>query len=138
MFYFKLLNQTITTTLSNTLKYFTKSYLNKTCSFYTSVLCLFAWRKKKMCFLQTLEICLSVDPLKETDNSPDRESPATGNTVGNVESKTSDFNHPLKIKTGLQKRAAGFQATLICLTTAPSGEQPENITSLSLNSSYGL
>lgn len=88
--------------------------------------------------LQTLEICLSVDPGKEADNSPDRESPATGNTVGNVESKNTDFNHPLKIKTGLQKRAAGFQATLICLTTAPSGEQPENITSLSLNSSYGL
>lgn len=85
-----------------------------------------------------MEICLSVDPGKEADNSPDRESPAPGNTVGNVESKITDFNHPLKIKTGLQKRAAGFQATLICLTTAPSGEQPENITSLSLNSSYGL
>jgi len=88
--------------------------------------------------LQTLEICLSVDPGKEADNSPDRESPAIGNTVGNVESKTVEFNHPLKVKTGLQKRPAGFQATLICLTTAPPGEQPENITSLCLNSSYGL
>jgi len=87
--------------------------------------------------LQTLEVCLSVDPGKEAENSPDHESPA-GNIVGNVESKNADFNHPLKVKTGLQKRAAGFQATLICLTTAPTGEQPENITSLSLNSSYGL
>ncbi|XP_029174320.1 syntaxin-binding protein 5 isoform X4 [Nylanderia fulva] len=100
---------------------------------------LFKFKKvESMSEVVTLEICLSVDPLREADNSPDRESPATGNTVGNVESKTSDFNHPLKVKTGLQKRAAGFQATLICLTTAPSGELPENITSLSLNSSYGL
>lgn len=86
---------------------------------------------------QTLEICLTVDLARET-NSPDHESPATGNVTGNVESKNTEFNHPLKVKTGLQKRAAGFQATLICLTTAPIGEQPENITSLSLNSSYGL
>lgn len=78
-----------------------------------------------------------MDPAREADNSPDRESPA-GNIVGNVESKTIEFNHPLKVKTGLQKRPAGFQATLICLTTALPGEQPENITSLSLNSSYGL
>ncbi|CAL1675492.1 unnamed protein product [Lasius platythorax] len=100
---------------------------------------LFKFKKvESMSEVVTLEICLSVDPGKEADNSPDRESPATGNIVGNVESKNTDFNHPLKIKTGLQKRAPGFQATLICLTTAPSGEQPENITSLSLNSSYGL
>jgi syntaxin-binding protein 5 len=94
-------------------------------------------RRNKTCLvflLQTLEVCLSVDSGKEAENSPDHESPA-GNIV---ESKNADFNHPLKVKTGLQKRAAGFQATLICLTTAPTGEQPENITSLSLNSSYGL
>ncbi|XP_011049194.1 PREDICTED: syntaxin-binding protein 5 isoform X4 [Acromyrmex echinatior] len=100
---------------------------------------LFKFKKvESMSEVVTLEICLSVDPLKEADNSPDRESPATGNTVGNVETKTIEFNHPLKVKTGLQKRPAGFQATLICLTTAPPGELPENITSLSLNSSYGL
>ncbi|XP_011860240.1 PREDICTED: syntaxin-binding protein 5 isoform X5 [Vollenhovia emeryi] len=100
---------------------------------------LFKFKKvESMSEVVTLEICLSVDPAKETDNSPDRESPATGNIVGNVETKTIEFNHPLKVKTGLQKRPAGFQATLICLTTAPPGELPENITSLSLNSSYGL
>ncbi|XP_012528966.1 syntaxin-binding protein 5 isoform X11 [Monomorium pharaonis] len=99
---------------------------------------LFKFKKvESMSEVVTLEICLSVDSVREADNSPDRESPATGN-IGNVEPKTIEFNHPLKVKTGLQKRPAGFQATLICLTTAPPGEQPENITSLSLNSSYGL
>ncbi|XP_071645380.1 syntaxin-binding protein 5 isoform X8 [Temnothorax longispinosus] len=95
-------------------------------------------RVESMSEVVTLEICLSVEPGREGDNSPDRESPATGNIVGNMESKTIEFNHPLKVKTGLQKRPAGFQATLICLTTAPPGELPENITALSLNSSYGL
>ncbi|KAL0110336.1 hypothetical protein PUN28_013771 [Cardiocondyla obscurior] len=100
---------------------------------------LFKFKKvESMSEVVTLEICLSVDPTRDPDNSPDRESPATGNIVGNVESKTIEFNHPVKVKTGLQKRTPGFQATLICLTTAPPGEQPENITSLSLNSSYGL
>lgn len=88
--------------------------------------------------LQTLEICLTTDQGREAENSSDQESPATGTTTRNIEPKNIDCSHPLKIKTGLQKRPAGFQATLICVTTAPSGEQPENITSLSLNSSYGL
>ncbi|XP_020280075.1 syntaxin-binding protein 5 isoform X5 [Pseudomyrmex gracilis] len=101
---------------------------------------LFKFKKvESMSEVVTLEICLSVDPGRDADTgSPDRESPAPGNTTGNVETKITDFNHPMKVKTGLQKRAPGFQATLICLTTAPSGEQPESITSLSLNSSYGL
>lgn len=77
--------------------------------------------------------------MREIETSPDHDAPATGNVPSGGESKqTSEYNHPLKVKTGLQKRAAGFQATLICLTIAPSGEQPENITALSLNSSYGL
>ncbi|XP_046820897.1 syntaxin-binding protein 5 isoform X5 [Vespa crabro] len=87
----------------------------------------------------TLEISLSQNPLREIETSPDHDAPATGNVPSGGESKhTSEYNHPLKVKTGLQKRAAGFQATLICLTIAPSGEQTENITALSLNSSYGL
>ncbi|XP_015434590.1 PREDICTED: syntaxin-binding protein 5-like [Dufourea novaeangliae] len=74
---------------------------------------------------------------KEVESSSDHDSPA-GNTSGSSETKNTESNQPLKVKTGLQKRAPGFQATLICLTVAASGEQPENITALSLNSSYGL
>ncbi|XP_047348865.1 syntaxin-binding protein 5 isoform X18 [Vespa velutina] len=87
----------------------------------------------------TLEISLGQNLLREIETSPDHDAPATGNVPSGGESKhTSEYNHPLKVKTGLQKRVAGFQATLICLTIAPSGEQTENITALSLNSSYGL
>ncbi|KAK2585142.1 hypothetical protein KPH14_008648 [Odynerus spinipes] len=101
---------------------------------------LFKFKKaESMSEVVTLEVSLSRDPLREVESSPDHEPPATGNVPSGGESKnTSEYNHPLKVKSGVQKRAAGFQATLICLTVAPSGEQAENITALSLNSSYGL
>ncbi|XP_015185603.1 PREDICTED: syntaxin-binding protein 5 isoform X10 [Polistes dominula] len=101
---------------------------------------LFKFKKaESMSEVVTLEVPLSQNQARETENSPDHDAPSTGNVSSSGESKhTLEYNHPLKVKSGLQKRAAGFQATLICLTIAPSGEQPENITALSLNSSYGL
>ncbi|XP_078039933.1 syntaxin-binding protein tomosyn isoform X6 [Augochlora pura] len=99
---------------------------------------LFKFKKvESMSEVVTLEISLTPDQPKEVESSSDHDSPA-GNTSGSSETKNSESNQPLKVKGGLQKRAAGFQATLICLTVAPSGEQPENITALSLNTSYGL
>nr|XP_033323289.1 syntaxin-binding protein 5 isoform X8 [Megalopta genalis] len=99
---------------------------------------LFKFKKvESMSEVVTLEISLTPDQPKEAESSSDHDSPA-GNTSGSSETKNSESNQPLKVKSGLQKRAAGFQATLICLTVAPSGEQPENITALSLNTSYGL
>ncbi|XP_043579036.1 syntaxin-binding protein 5 isoform X9 [Bombus pyrosoma] len=99
---------------------------------------LFKFKKvESMSEVVTLEISLTADPAKEIESSSDHDSPA-GNTSGSSEPKNNESNQPLKVKTGLQKRAAGFQATLVCLTIANSGEQAENITALSLNSSYGL
>ncbi|XP_043791407.1 syntaxin-binding protein 5 isoform X6 [Apis laboriosa] len=99
---------------------------------------LFKFKKvESMSEVVTLEISLTADPVKEVESSSDHDSPA-GNTSGSSESKNNESNQSLKIKTGLQKRAAGFQATLVCLTVTISGEQAENITALSLNSSYGL
>ncbi|XP_068970292.1 syntaxin-binding protein 5 isoform X1 [Bombus flavifrons] len=99
---------------------------------------LFKFKKvESMSEVVTLEISLTADPAKEIESSSDHDSPA-GNTSGSSESKNNESNQPLKVKTGLQKRAAGFQATLVCLTIANIGEQAENITALSLNSSYGL
>ncbi|XP_034187168.1 syntaxin-binding protein tomosyn isoform X6 [Osmia lignaria lignaria] len=99
---------------------------------------LFKFKKvESMSEVVTLDVSLTADSVKEVESSSDHDSPA-GNPPGNNEPKPNELNHTLKVKTGLQKRAAGFQATLICLTTGGSGEQPENITALSLNSSYGL
>ncbi|XP_076242620.1 syntaxin-binding protein tomosyn isoform X9 [Calliopsis andreniformis] len=99
---------------------------------------LFKFKKvESMSEVVTLEVSLTADSGKEVESSSDHDSPA-GNISGSTEAKSTESNQPLKVKSGLQKRAAGFQATLICLTIAASGEQPENITALSLNSSYGL
>ncbi|XP_043261439.1 syntaxin-binding protein 5 isoform X5 [Colletes gigas] len=99
---------------------------------------LFKFKKvESMSEVVTLEISLTAEPGKEVESTSDHDSPA-GNTSGNNETKNPEVHQPLKVKSGLQKRAPGFQATLICLMVAASGEQPENITALSLNSSYGL
>ncbi|XP_017888580.1 syntaxin-binding protein 5 isoform X9 [Ceratina calcarata] len=99
---------------------------------------LFKFKKvESMSEIMTLEVSLSGESGKEVESSSDHDSPA-GNTSGTGESKNNETNQSLTVKTGLHKRAAGFQATLICLTVAPTGEQAENITALSLNSSYGL
>ena len=86
---------------------------------------------------QTLDISITSDG-KEGENSPDRDCQPP--IPGTEESKNhpNESNHSLRVRGGLQKRAAGFQATLICLTSGANGEQCENITALSLNSSYGL
>lgn len=99
------------------------------------------WNGKKNRWLeifQTLDISITSDGGKETEGSPERDSQPC--IPGTEESKNhpNESNHPLKVRGGLQKRAAGFQATLICLTSGANGEQCENITALSLNSSYGL
>ncbi|XP_076372764.1 syntaxin-binding protein 5-like isoform X3 [Tachypleus tridentatus] len=51
---------------------------------------------------------------------------------------TTEYYVPLKVKSGPQKRAAGFQPDLVCLTPWVDGEPPGHITALSVNSSYGL
>ncbi|XP_031780459.1 syntaxin-binding protein 5 isoform X9 [Nasonia vitripennis] len=95
---------------------------------------LFKFKKvESMSEVVTLKVMLA-DPSKDTERSPDFDF---SNTSDDPEANF-EKNQPLKVKTGLQKRAAGFQATLVCLTHGPNGELPESITALSLNSSYGL
>ena len=46
--------------------------------------------------------------------------------------------NPLKVKTGVYRRPAGFQADMVCLSCWMDGEPPGLITALSVNSAYGL
>ncbi|XP_015117938.1 syntaxin-binding protein 5 isoform X2 [Diachasma alloeum] len=98
---------------------------------------LFKFKKaESMSEVVTLEISLTSDG-KDTEGSPDPDLDPC-QIPGVEESRAAEAAMSLKVKGGLQKRAPGFQATLICLTSNAGGEQTENITSLSLNSSYGL
>lgn len=50
----------------------------------------------------------------------------------------SDNKKELKVRTGNQKKPAGFQAQLVCITPWSNGEPPSHIAALTINSSYGL
>ncbi|XP_046481970.1 syntaxin-binding protein 5 isoform X4 [Neodiprion pinetum] len=90
----------------------------------------------------TLEIPSAHDAPAETECSPDYEYPPRGSlaTEGGEEPQNPSFEYsfPLKVKTGPQRRAPGFQPIMVCLSPWINGEQPGNINALSLNSSYGL
>ncbi|XP_066952290.1 syntaxin-binding protein 5 isoform X6 [Macrobrachium rosenbergii] len=49
-----------------------------------------------------------------------------------------DYFVPIRVRGGSQKKAAGYQADLVCLTPWVDGEPPGSISALSINSSYGL
>ncbi|XP_063973490.1 syntaxin-binding protein 5 isoform X5 [Diachasmimorpha longicaudata] len=98
---------------------------------------LFKFKKaESMSEVVTLEITFASDG-RDTEGSPDPDLDPC-QIPGVEESRAAEAAMSLKVKGGLQKRAPGFQATLICLTSNVGGEQTENIASLSLNSSYGL
>ncbi|XP_046984431.1 syntaxin-binding protein 5 isoform X1 [Schistocerca americana] len=96
-----------------------------------------------------LEIPIVYDAAEEEDCSPEYEYPPRPSLTSKHESTDSDnkkgssgssteFATPLKVRQGPQKKPPGFQAHLVCLTPCVNGEQPGQITSLSINSSYGL
>lgn len=63
----------------------------------------------------------------------------TGCLICEVTDGLFQDNQPtLKVRTGSQKKAPGFQAQLVCLTPWSNGEPPGHITALAINSSYGL
>ncbi|XP_017482428.1 PREDICTED: syntaxin-binding protein 5-like isoform X1 [Rhagoletis zephyria] len=58
--------------------------------------------------------------------------------VQKTESSESDkIDCPLKVKVGSQRKPAGFQSQLVCLTTGPNRRNVQ-VTSLCINSNYGL
>ncbi|XP_011500953.1 PREDICTED: syntaxin-binding protein 5 [Ceratosolen solmsi marchali] len=96
---------------------------------------LFKFKKiESMSEVVILEVPLVSDSSKDMERSPDFDF----SNISDDPKVNAEKNRPLKVKSGMQKRAAGFQAILVCLTYGPNGELPENITALSLNSSYGL
>ncbi|XP_066993628.2 syntaxin-binding protein 5 isoform X1 [Anabrus simplex] len=113
----------------------------------SSQVILFKFRKLE----SVSEICMLEIPInyeaneEEGDCSPEYEYPprpslASKNESIEGESKKSSLEYtcPLRVRSGQQKKPAGFQAHLVCLTPYVNGEQPSAITALSINSSYGL
>ncbi|XP_055843140.1 syntaxin-binding protein 5 isoform X5 [Episyrphus balteatus] len=102
---------------------------------------LFKFRKLE----STSEILVLEIPIKyesfddDAGGSPEcefvpRQAPKTADAVEN-DKKTDGM---LRVRPGAQRKPPGFQAQLICLTPWTQGSHPGQITSLCLNSSYGL
>lgn len=75
-------------------------------------------------------------------NRPELKSQRSVSSLGSDSSLNSNDDRlnylPVKIKGGPQKRPAGYQAELVCLTIWQSVQSPEAVTALALNSAYGL
>ncbi|XP_013422005.1 syntaxin-binding protein 5 [Lingula anatina] len=118
--------------------------------------CFFASRR-------SLEISIVYEVFDEVEETPEFEFPPIrpsigltsqkSGSVGSYSSSASDtakqYQHQqqqnqtelftsVKVKGGSRKFSAGYQPTLVCVLGSVEGEKPGNITSISVNSSYGL
>lgn len=111
----------------------------------SSYVILFKFRKlESVSDTCTLEIPIIYEISEEPECSPECEYPPKSN-LNKGESSDSDnkkssleYNVPVRVRSGPQKKPPGFQAHLVCITPVVNGEQPGPITALSINSSYGL
>ncbi|VEN51907.1 unnamed protein product, partial [Callosobruchus maculatus] len=83
-------------------------------------------------------------PPDDIETSPDCQFSGPGSAGSGTKLDMLDFDSKkdgtttLKVRSGIQKKPPGFQAQLVCLTPWNNGEPPGHITTLTINSSYGL
>ncbi|CAH1983063.1 unnamed protein product [Acanthoscelides obtectus] len=83
-------------------------------------------------------------PPDDIETSPDCQFSGPGSAGSGTKLDMLDFDSKkdgtttLKVRSGVQKKPPGFQAQLVCLTPWNNGEPPGHITTLTINSSYGL
>uniref|UniRef100_T1J3H8 Small ribosomal subunit protein uS4 n=1 Tax=Strigamia maritima TaxID=126957 RepID=T1J3H8_STRMM len=93
--------------------------------------------------VSVLEINIVCEPDDDFDCSPDGEYPSRssvhmGSTAEEGKKSSLDYQTAIKVRMGPQKRAPGYQAQLVCLSPWVNGLPPSSITTLAVNSSYGL
>ncbi|XP_064627185.1 syntaxin-binding protein 5-like isoform X2 [Lineus longissimus] len=100
--------------------------------------------------LPFLEISLVYEVFDDLDSPdiPEFPKPNTGlvpqhsSSVGSYSSTASDSRSEnltsIKVKQGCRKWSSGYQPEIVCLLTYVDGEPASSITSISVNSSYGL
>ncbi|XP_031627052.1 syntaxin-binding protein 5 isoform X8 [Contarinia nasturtii] len=84
-----------------------------------------------------LEIPISYENFDDPEGSPECEfiPRSLPKQPDSVDTKNDGM---LKVRPGPQRKPAGFQAQLVCLTPWTNGTHPGQITSLCINSNYGL
>ncbi|XP_017782470.1 PREDICTED: syntaxin-binding protein 5 isoform X5 [Nicrophorus vespilloides] len=91
--------------------------------------------------MTVLEVPIVYENPDEGECSPDCQfsgpgSAGSGSRLDMMES--SDRKDILRVRAGNHKKPVGYQVQLVCITPWSNGEAPSNITSLTINSSYGL
>uniref|UniRef100_W4VR65 Putative integral to membrane n=1 Tax=Corethrella appendiculata TaxID=1370023 RepID=W4VR65_9DIPT len=86
-----------------------------------------------------LEIPITYENFEDVEGSPECEF-IPRSLPKQPESTDSEKKNDgmLKVKSGQQRKPPGFQAQLVCLSPWTNGSHPGQITSLCINSSYGL
>ncbi|KAL7027298.1 hypothetical protein ACKWTF_005398 [Chironomus riparius] len=107
---------------------------------YSGHVILFKFKKQEcLSDILVLEIPITYENTDETDVSPEcefipRSLPKQADSMEN-EKKCDGM---LRVRPGQQRKPPGFQAQLVCLTPWTNNTHPGQITSLCINSSYGL
>ncbi|XP_070492758.1 syntaxin-binding protein 5 isoform X3 [Chironomus tepperi] len=107
---------------------------------YSGHVILFKFKKQEcLSDILVLEIPITYENTDETDVSPEcefipRSLPKQPDSMEN-EKKCDGM---LRVRPGQQRKPPGFQAQLVCLTPWTNNTHPGQITSLCINSSYGL
>ncbi|CAH0553963.1 unnamed protein product [Brassicogethes aeneus] len=105
---------------------------------------LFTYQKKEVTDeITVLEVPIVYEVPDELELSPDCQFSGPGSAGSGSKLDMLDFDNKkdgptLRVRQGPQKKAPGFQAQLVCLTSWNGGEPPSHISSLTINSSYGL
>ncbi|XP_037082478.1 syntaxin-binding protein 5-like [Pollicipes pollicipes] len=96
---------------------------------------------------KTSEIpCLEIPIVYEAYGDPDRASPdgetsstlRPANSIIGDNGRKAELTLPVRCRTGPVRRGPGYQAELVCVTPSVNGEPPGAISSLAINSAYGL
>ncbi|KAF0307134.1 Syntaxin-binding protein 5 [Amphibalanus amphitrite] len=76
------------------------------------------------------------DTIAGVNGKKTRASPA--DTITRVDDKKAELSLPVRCRSGPIRRPPGFHPELVCITPAVNGEPPGVISSVAVNSAYGL
>ncbi|XP_043235841.1 syntaxin-binding protein 5-like isoform X17 [Amphibalanus amphitrite] len=99
-------------------------------------------RNEKNAEVPCLEIPIVYETYGDSDRDPPSGDPAVtvrpADTIAGVNGKKAELSLPVRCRSGPIRRPPGFHPELVCITPAVNGEPPGVISSVAVNSAYGL
>ncbi|XP_043200839.1 syntaxin-binding protein 5-like isoform X4 [Amphibalanus amphitrite] len=99
-------------------------------------------RNEKNAEVPCLEIPIVYETYGDSDRDPPSGDPAVtvrpADSIAGVNGKKAELSLPVRCRSGPIRRPPGFHPELVCITPAVNGEPPGVISSVAVNSAYGL